>query len=247
MKALVLLFVLFVTVGADAQGRRRAVSRTPALPAVVHVHDDFRYGALGWTAGFSDYSPVSAPTMELDSGIRPLPPEIPAAGTGFYFRGHNRSDDLWMFMTKKLTAADGMAPNTLYDVSFHVTLASNIGNGCVGVGGSPGDGVYLKVGATPRAPEVTLDASNHYVVNFDKNNQAQSGTEASVAGVIGNGSSYCDSSAPYITIGRPHTHPHPVRSNAFGELWLIVGTDSAFEGLTILYYQGVQATLTPRP
>ena len=248
MRALVLLLVLFAAIPNEAQSRRRAVGRAAGTtPGAILIHDDFRNGALGWTAGFADYSPATAPVMELDSGIRTLPPELGVSGTGFYFRGHNRSDDLWMFMTKKLTAADGIMPNTLYDLSFRVTVASNSGSNCIGIGGAPGESVYLKVGATPRAPEVTLDALQHYAVNFDKNNQSQSGAEASVAGNIANGVNICRFDAPFVSIVRAHTHTQPVRSNAFGELWLIVGTDSGFEGLTQLYYQTIEATLTPRP
>ena len=31
---------------------------------------------------------------------------------------------------------------------------------------------------------------------------------------------------------------------AMGALWLLVGTDSGFEGLTALYYQRIEVTLT---
>ena len=128
---------------------------------------------------------------------------------------------------------------------FNITAASSAGSGCVGIGGSPGDSVYLKAGATPSAPRVELDSSNLYQVNFDKGQQSQSGAAASVAGTIGNGSSNCSESAPFRTLAWQHAHPEVVTSNEFGELWLVVGTDSAFEGKTTLYYQAIEAVLTP--
>lgn len=245
MRAFLTVFLLVlstVSSGLEAQSRRRAVARKPL--ATVIVADDFRNGALGWTAAFADYAPVTAPVMELDSGMRPLPPELGVAGTGFWITGHNRSDDLFMFLSKKLSAADGILPSQRYRVRFSITAASSAGSGCVGIGGSPGDSVYLKAGATPSAPRVEL-SSDLYLVNFDKGQQSQSGTEMSVAGTIGNGSSNCSESAPFISLGWQHTHPEVVTSNEFGELWLVVGTDSAFEGKTTLYYQAIEATLTP--
>lgn len=245
MRAFLTVFLLVISTvssGLEAQSRRRAVARKS--PATVVVSDDFRNGALGWTAAFADYAPVTAPVMDLDSGIRPLPAELGIAGTGFWITGHNRSDDLFMFLSKKLTAADGILPNRRYRVRFSITAASNAGSGCVGIGGSPGDSVYLKAGATPTAPRVEL-SSDLYQVNFDKGQQSQSGAAASVAGTIGNGSSNCSETAPFRTLGWQHTHPEMVTSNEFGELWLVVGTDSAFEGKTTLYYQAIEATLTP--
>jgi hypothetical protein len=36
-----------------------------------------------------------------------------------------------------------------------------------------------------------------------------------------------------------------VAANAAGELWLLVGTDSSFEGPTGLYYQEIEVELVP--
>jgi hypothetical protein len=245
MRAFLTLFLLLVTTSTamEAQSRRRAVARKDLSPLVVT--DDFRSGALGWSAAFADYSPVSLPTMDLDSGIRTLPPELAVSGTGFWITGHNRSDDLFMFLSKKLSPADGIVPNQLYRVRVTITAASQAGSNCIGIGGAPGESVYMKAGATPVAPLVTLDSSDHYRVNFDKGQQSQSGSEVSVAGNIANGTPACSENAPFVTLSWDHVHPAMIRANASGELWLVAGTDSAFEGKTSLYYQAIEATLTP--
>lgn len=36
-----------------------------------------------------------------------------------------------------------------------------------------------------------------------------------------------------------------IAANEQGEIWLLVGTDSGFEGKTTLYYEGIGATLRP--
>jgi hypothetical protein len=38
--------------------------------------------------------------------------------------------------------------------------------------------------------------------------------------------------------------PMIVRSNSKGELWLVIGTDSDYEGLTSIYYTGVNVVLS---
>jgi hypothetical protein len=183
--------------------------------------------------------------MELEARIRPLPPELNVPGNGFFFRGRNHSDDLFMFMKKKLTAADGIRPLQSYRASFHVVLASNAGAECGGIGGAPGDSVYLKTGATGREPRVVLAEDQHYRMTVDIGNQSHGGRDASVAGNISTPSTDCRGDSPFMTIERVHVHPFSVTANQFGELWLLIGTDSGFEGITSLYYQSVSVTLTP--
>jgi hypothetical protein len=69
----------------------------------------------------------------------------------------------------------------------------------------------------------------------------------SVAGNISNGSDQCQGDAPFLTIERVHTHPVPIAANEAGEIWLLVGTDSGFEGRQTVYYRSIEATLTPVP
>lgn len=243
-KTLTLLAMILATTSAAfaAAPRRRAVSPLPA--AVVNVADDFRHGELGWDAAFADYSPESG-GMDLAAAIRQLPTELGISGTGFFISGNNHSDDLFMFIVKKLTAADGLRPNQPYQLSFRATLASQAGSGCGGIGGSPGDSVYLKAGAAGEKPAVFLDSGNHYRVSFDKGNQSTGGVAATVIGTIANGSPLCGSDAPFVTITRSGVHRSTVTSNRFAELWLVVGTDSGFEGITSLYYESIEAVLTP--
>lgn len=233
--------------GAAAPTRRRAVlPPASGVTPVIEITDDFRHGQRGWEAGFADYSPANDANglMELESGLRTLPSELAINGTGYLLSGHNRSDDLFMFIAKKLGPADGIRPNQAYEASFTIVFASNVGgDGCGGIGGSPGESLYLKAGASGTAPRVEL-IDGYYRVNADKGNQSGGGTALSVAGTIANGTSDCP--GPYRTVVKRHTHTSIVTANESGELWLIVGTDSGFEGKTTLYYESIGATLTPR-
>ena len=204
---------------------------------------DFRNGPLGWQADFADYPPSNDSIFLLLAEMRDLPAELGVSGTGFYIQGKNHSDDLFMFMKRRLAAADGIIAGQAYWLDFKVVLASNAQD-CGGVGGAPGFSVFVKVGGAPAEPRTRLNTLKHLRLNVDKADQSQSGVHASVAGDIWNGLP-CDNLAPYVSIERTHRHIAPVFANSDGELWLLVGTDSGFEGFTGIYYQRIDVRLTP--
>lgn len=214
----------------------------------VEIEYNFQSGAQGWTAGFADYPPNVGTGYELDAGIRFMPRKLTRVPKrGFYVQGHNRSADLFMFLKRRLTSADGIVANRAYRVEYVITLASNAASGCVGIGGAPGESVFLKAGASPIEPLAVLQSNGYLRMNVDKGNQSQSGAAASVAGNTANGIP-CERafpSLPFASIQRSHQHPNSVTANANGELWLLVGTDSGFEGLTTLYYQSIRVKLIP--
>jgi hypothetical protein len=81
-----------------------------------------------------------------------------------------------------------------------------------------------------------------YRLNIDKGNQSQSGTAALVIGTAGNLSGT-------LTWELKELRSEPGRltmtTGSDGSAWLIVGTDSGFEGRTALYYTRVSAQFTP--
>jgi len=214
----------------------------------VEIKYNFKSGALGWTAGFADYPPNIGTGYRLDAGIRLMPRKLTRVPQrGFYIQGNNHSADLFMFLKRRLTVADGIVAGQTYRVEYVITLASNAPSGCVGIGGPPGESVFLKAGASPIEPLAVLQSNGYLRMNVDKGNQSQSGTAVSVAGDIANGIP-CEQAfplLPFALIERFHQHTTNVKANADGELWLLVGTDSGFEGLTRLYYQSIRVRLVP--
>ncbi len=79
---------------------------------------NFQQGAQNWTAGFSDYPTNDAAIYELDSGIRNLPAGF--QGSGYMLSGHNRSDDLFMFLKRKIS---GLSPSSKYKAQLKVTFS----------------------------------------------------------------------------------------------------------------------------
>lgn len=237
MKTLIPLFILLLSFSAASQ--------------TIDINYNFRGGENGWTADFADYPPHTDPNgtlYELRDGIKLMPRKATRLPRqGFYIQGHNRSDDLFMFLKRRLTTEDGIVAGRTYRVEFVITLASNAASGCAGIGGAPGESVALKVGASSVEPLAVLQSNGYLRMNVDKGNQSLGGTAASVAGNIANGIP-CDQAAPvypFALIQRSHQHITNVTATANGDLWLLVGTDSGFEGLTRLYYQNIRVKLIP--
>lgn len=204
---------------------------------------DFRHGAQGWKAGFTDLPAGQREFYELEAGIRQLPAEV-GRGTGYMLKGNNHSDDLFMYLTKGLTKANGIVANQRYQVRLRTVVASNAPSGAVGIGGAPGESVYLKAGASRTQPRPVVKDGEVFL-NVDKGNQSIGGRAASVVGHIGNGNPISDDGDKFVSLTRTHVHEFTTTANANGELWLLLGTDSGFEGTTELYYQKIEAELIP--
>jgi hypothetical protein len=145
-----------------------------------------------------------------------------------------------MFWKKKIT---GLRPNTVYEVVLDLEMASNVPAGLVGIGGAPGESVFVKAGASMLEPRVAPDSSGWLRLNVDKGNQSTGGVAASV---IGNVAKESDTSEKYVRLFRDNrAAKQPVTTSADGSLWVFFGTDSGFEGGTSLYYLNLAAVLEP--
>lgn len=242
MRARRIALSVLAAVGLTASMAPTAAVATPVAAAASTTYSyDFTSTAEGWIADFADYSPNTG-DMRLQAGIAPLPGGT-AAGNAYFVQGMNRSDDLYMFLKRRLGPADGIIAGQHYAVQTSVTFWSNSSADCLGIGGSPGGAVYVKAGASTGEPRVYLDSTdNHFRVTLDKGAQASGGTEASVLGTIHNGLT-CES-GDWAKVTRSSTTNLTVRAGADGHVWLNVGTDSGYEGFTQLYYSSVAVTLT---
>jgi hypothetical protein len=221
----------------------RPLGRSPAAPVALSF--DFGRGARGWHAGAADLPPGRNPIYELAFGVRRLPAEV-GPGRGFLLQGHNRSDDVFLFLSRRLGPLDGIRPGRAYALRYTIVLASNAPSGAVGIGGAPGESVYVKAGGSGVAPRLVRGSEGMLRLNVDKGNQSQGGPAATVAGDLANGREPVPGDGqPYATITRTVTHAAPVRADARGHLWLLVGLDSGFEGRTRAYVRRIDVTLSP--
>jgi cyclophilin family peptidyl-prolyl cis-trans isomerase len=217
-------------------------STVRALPAGTVVREfDFSSSDQGFASGFADLpASYDSALYNLVADHRNLPAEL-GAGKGLFISGINRSDDLWMFWKKKLT---GLQPSTEYQVVLDVEMASNVAPGLVGVGGAPGESVYVKAGASQAEPLVAPDSEGQLRLTVEKGNQSTSG---SAAAVLGNVAKENDDSDQYAILHRNNRSvQQSATTSADGSLWIFFGTDSGFEGATSLYYTHAAAVLMPK-
>jgi cyclophilin family peptidyl-prolyl cis-trans isomerase len=216
-------------------------SSVVALPkGTVVVDCEFSSGWNGFRAGFADlpanYDPLQ---YDLIGDIRALPANL-GGGDALFLSGENHSDDLWMYAKKKIT---GLKPNTIYKITMDLEMASNVPEGLVGVGGSPGESVFVKLGGSTMEPREVADSLACLRMNLDKGQQATGGTAAKM---VGNIAKIGDATDQYARIYRDNRgSSQEVTSSADGSLWVFFGTDSGFEATTSLYYTRLTAILVP--
>ncbi|RYF71100.1 MAG: hypothetical protein EOO39_14545, partial [Cytophagaceae bacterium] len=221
--ATAIIGILFVS----SSCQQDTVEAQPAL-----YQSNFEQSADGWVADLVDYSEQTG-DIQFTSSQTGLPQPLNGNRQSLMLSSINRSDDVFMYLTKKLT---GLQPNRTYQLVFDVELASVYGTDSFGIGGSPGSSVYIKAGATAFEPKRVL-TEGFYALNIDKGNQSMGGRDAVVLGTIGVGEDVTD----YTLITRSNMQaPFVVRTNEQGELWLVVGTDSGYEGETKLYYSSIR-------
>ncbi len=206
------------------------------IPVEVSFVSSFNDGADEWVAGFSDYPVDNAEIYQLVSGIEDIPGQEGKAG--YLLGGMNRSDDLFMYLKKEVT---GLVPNTRYLLSANTTFWSQVGNVCFGIGGSPGESVFMKVGASEMEPQQA-----DYYMNIDIGHQSSDGADALNVGNISIDGLSCEG-GEFDTkqVAMTADMNFEVISSAEGSAWVLVGSDSGFEGLTHLYYDAIEVTLTP--
>ncbi len=199
------------------------------------LYTDFSDGKDGWQAGFAEYSGDNAEIYELEEGLATLPPPLDENEPAYRISGMNRSDDLFMYFTKRV---EGLRPMTLYNARFTLHIASDARSGGVGAGGAPGESVGIGVGLTTEEPVSEPDENNFYQMNIDKIQQCcTDGNDMVVIGNVANGTE------EYIYTLIERTGTFSAMTDERGVLWLIIGTDSGYEGRTTLYYSDIEVIL----
>jgi len=219
-------------------GRLTNLSNGPA-DGVTQTFE-FSDGEQGFVADFADYPPDDEEIYELTSGYRPLPAPLDPE-SALFLSGVNRSDDLVMFYKGQV---GGLVAGAAYSVSLSAEIATDTPAGCVGVGGAPGESVWIKAGASEVEPLPVLRDS-YLRMNIDIGNQSNGGGNAVVLGNMANSRS-CEQPRQWERKSfQARSIPEPVTASAEGRTWLFFGTDSGFESRTEVYFSRVTVTFTP--
>lgn len=202
------------------------------------VEFTFSKGSGGWKGDFADYPVGEDQFYELSWGWENLPLPIDSLSKGLYLNGNNHSDDLFMFVKRKI---EGLRPNTLYALNFRVLIESNTPEQGIGIGGAPGESLFVKVGASPFEPHKRADQGFYYL-NVDKGNQGQGGRNAHVIGNLANALVDPDK-LRYQPKELCSQEPLMMKSDANGSMWIFIGTDSGYEGPTRFYIAKIELEL----
>ncbi len=228
---------MLVVLAALAAGCGEGPSGPTAKPGALRFDFDFGAGIAGWSGGFSDYGPHTVP-VDVVCDWRALP--APFTGSGYHLGGTNRSDDLFIYVKTQL---HGFAPSTAYRFAFQARFVTDAPTGCPGVGGSPGNSVWIVAGASPLEPRTVL-VSGEYRVNIARGNQSTGGPEGAVLGDIATANTDCLVRVPASKLLAP-APGIVVRSDGRGDLWLLLGMDSGFEAASQVSFQSLVVTAEP--
>lgn len=184
-----------------------------------------------WTGDFADYPESDSVAYGLYLHHDLLPDNLNTTGDthGLHIAGTSSNRDLFMFIKKKIS---GLRPNTTYELLFNIKIASDTPSG---VGAS----VYLKAGASIVEPRKELQ-SGIYRMNIDKGNQDASGVDMITIGNVG--TSVTPTQFTIITRTNNSDSSFTATTDGAGEIWLVIGTDSGFEGSTALFYTQVEVS-----
>jgi hypothetical protein len=235
----------------------RAIFRD--LPEEIHA-EYLRRKSEGLDLG--PVAPLPGPLVDIEAdtthwmlhdGIFPLPDGL--GGTGLLVQSTNRSDDIDMYIVKELGPADGIAPDTTYEVTFlGLSLAGDAPVGAVGVGGAPDLGIEGKVAATDPMSFV-VDEGDHV--------RHPPGVVDDGFGVDLGGNGVCmiegmpplgdlepcppiPERIPFQLVDFDASGTLTVTSDPDGRFWVMVGGHSGFEGFSAIYYTGVELTVVER-
>ena len=220
-------------------------------PSPQHFQFTFAEDLEDWTVGFADYPAGTSDAeqqaidefYEIDGRHARLPQPLDTSDGAVLLSGNNHSDDLFMFLKRRVS---GLAPDTTYQLELRVVFATDAPRGCAGIGGSPGESVFVKGGASGIEPLRVMDGTaGHatWIMNVDKGNQGSGGTDAQVLGDFANLED-CESSDFTYQLKELSNLELPefeVTTDVNGDAWLILGTDSGFEGTTTIYYTEIEA------
>lgn len=205
---------------------------TPSPPVLSY---DFSSDTEGWLGDFADYPVGEDSFFELVYRHDSLPSPLDSTDGSLMLSGANRSDDLFMFIKRKV---EGLAANTVYELRFQVEVATNAPDGSVGIGGSPANSVYIKAGATPIEPIPINNGEDFYRMNIDIGNQSTDGVDMVVIDDFANGADDFIYQLKTIQNQKSIT----VTTDGEGSCWIILGTDSGFEGTTTIYFNSISVT-----
>ncbi len=161
---------------------------------------------------------------------------------GIMFRWDNYSDDIKGFIKKKIT---GLNINSQFIIDFRVDVLTSIPEGCLGIGGAPGESVRVKASLLTEEPKKYIDlSSSSYLMDID---DGQSGG----ADVVLLGHIALPIACTEDALNNPTWEIKSLSNDinflmttdSNGEAWVYVSIDSGFEGISTFYLAEVELNI----
>lgn len=234
---LVLVFALFTGCSDDSN------PSAPGGDGELTFDFNFQSSSAGFGGGFADYPEDYTEDMEMTFERRRLPASLDSTKYGLFFSCRNTPDDVFMFVKKKLGAAEGIQPGVVYLVTMEIRIATPEASDCVGAGGAPGEAQYMKAGATVVEPLPVLNDEGFFEMNIRKGQQSGGGEDMEVIGHVGNSSGDCTGETwEFKTLTLTD---FAVQTDDSATLWLVAGTDSGYEGINYYYFTDFSVKIEP--
>lgn len=201
-------------------------------------HFDFEDGYQEWKADFADYPVGDSAHWNLNHFHQAMPDIVPVQN-GLRMVGDNFSDDLFFFMKRKI---EGLHPNTKFQIIFSIDVVTDMPPNAIG-----GSDLMLKAGATiiePKKIVVDEDGIQYYRMNINKDSQSQPGTDMDTLGHVHH--DVTDNFDYHIANYQNGMEPFEITSDSNGELWVIIGAESQFEGPAEFLIAHTECTLENR-
>jgi hypothetical protein len=198
------------------------------------VESDFQENENGWTGHYALYEDAHQDSISFLSGRRRLVSPLDTTRYGFKVEGKNVEDSLFLYVKKKLS---GLNPSKTYFVYYSVDLSSGYPD-TINSAGRLGS---LKVGASANEPLIVKSGGASYNgVAINKGLWNVDGKEMVVLGNLSNTAT----TPGYKLIGyNNNTKPVAVTPNTQGEIWLCVGADTRFKGITSVLFDRIKVTV----
>jgi hypothetical protein len=205
------------------------------------------HGEQGWEFAAANYTLGPGRTLEnygLQSGIREISPRDGAAREGYFLRGENNSDQLFLLINRRFTGQEGLRPDTSYRIDFSITVATNVPSNSFNFDQS------LIVGALSRQPEVRLideGVPTGRLIGNDGQSRVTFPEELNAVAALKNDRvrELGDESAPFGLVYHEHTLTATTRADAAGRLWLIAGMGSSIESGGAIYFERITVRFRP--
>lgn len=199
-------------------------------PDPVEFFFGFEEGTEGWEGGYAGYRTNEEKFTEFQFEYDTVPGQKKGA---LKLSAQNSSNGLFMFIKRKIT---GLEPEKVYFLTFDIEFAAAVSVKDAGDDETNEGRFVMKAGATGSEPLKQRDENSVYNLNISKGSNEKSGDDMMIVAEF----SYETGDGEYKLQTVTNESPFGVETDENGNLWLIIGTDSPFEGSTTVFYNNLK-------